>query len=116
MGPEEHDEARFIPDGFSKQQALGMMRFYRTTLENLGYCAIAYEYLGDKIGGSIYRGAKFDALNHACWMCGKVEEFVRQNRWQKAHRWIGFVQGLLFMGGVFSITELKDHNMGKFVS
>jgi len=109
----EHDEARFIPDGLTRDQAIGMVRFYRRKLEELGYCAVAYEYVQQKIGGTIYRGAKFDALNHACWMCGEVEGFVRQNRWQKTHRWIGFIQGLLFMGGVFSISEIKDHNAGK---
>ncbi len=101
-----------VHDGerFSHEQVTHMLDLYGKTLEELGYRPIPYPDLDAKIGGNILRGAKYDSLNHARWMCDEVRAFVRQGRWSKAYRWIGMIQGLLFMGGIVSISELKDHN------
>lgn len=45
---------------------------------------------------------------HLLWMCeeilsGKVDG-------EKAHRWLGFVQGVLFDDGQYTISQLQDHN------
>jgi hypothetical protein len=90
-------------------QAERMLTFYGKTLDRLGYVPVAYEEIDERMSGNIY-GAKYDALNHAMWMCDETRRFVRENRWAKVYRWIGMIQGLLFMGGVFSIAELKQHN------
>jgi hypothetical protein len=29
---------------------------------------------------------------------------------EKAHRWLGFIQGVLWMSGVFTLDELKEHS------
>jgi len=49
-------------------------------------------------------------LGHCRWMCDEIEEFIRAGRTQKAMRWLGFVQGALWAAGLFTISELKDHN------
>ena len=90
-------------------QAERMLTFYGKTLDRLGYVPVAYEEIDERMSGNIY-GAKYDALNHAMWMCDETRRFVRENRSAKVYRWIGMIQGLLFMGGVFSIAELKQHN------
>ena len=51
------------------------------------------------------------ALEHAYSMLPKIREFVSENRMEKAFRWLGFVQGVLFANGQYCIAELKEHNM-----
>lgn len=29
---------------------------------------------------------------------------------EKAHRWLGFIQGVLWMAGAFTLNELKEHS------
>ena len=48
------------------------------------------------------------ALGHAAWM---VEEILRSN-WidtGKVNRWIGFIQGTLWMTNVYTVDELRQH-------
>lgn len=37
-------------------------------------------------------------------------QFASDNRLEKAFRWLGFMQGVLWAEGVYAIDELKDHN------
>ena len=99
-----------LADELAPERARAMMRLYCKKLDDLGYSAHPYPNVDAKVGANIYAAGKFEALNHALWMCGQVEGFLRQNRMAKAYRWIGMVQGLLFMGGIYSISELKKHN------
>lgn len=43
-------------------------------------------------------------------MLPHMREFVEEGRREKFMRWLGFVQGLLWYMGVYSLEELKDHN------
>jgi len=43
-------------------------------------------------------------------MSGKIIDFIQQERIEKAMRWLGFIQGMLFMMGDFTVDELKSHN------
>lgn len=72
---------------------------------------------------------------HAAWMATQAIGFVREaqaldeqlgattfpaevpalidkihSKREKAHRWLGFIQGVLWMAGVFSLDELKEHS------
>lgn len=48
-----------------------------------------------------------DKLKHVVWMCSEAQTFPNTD---KAMRWLGFIQGYLWVNGVFSIEEMKDHN------
>lgn len=37
-------------------------------------------------------------------------EFARDGRLEKAFRWLGFIQGVLWCEGVYTIDAMKDHN------
>jgi hypothetical protein len=87
-----------------------MIDFYCKTLTQLGYKPEPYDDVDEHIGTRKFQTPKFETLNHALWMCGKTRDFLRQGRAAKAYRWIGTIQGILLMNGVFSITELKGHN------
>ena len=94
----------------TQEQAYAMLDFYCDLLDKQGYQPIPYPNPDARVGGSVYRGAKYDALNEAYWMCEEARQYVRQGRWAKALRWIGFIQGLVWMCGLCSISEIKTHN------
>ncbi len=101
-------------DDFTTAHAQLMLDFYCKTLVELGYSAIAYQHIEERIGTTKFETPKFDTLNHALWMCDQVRLFLRAGRLAKAYRWIGTIQGILLMNGVFSIAELKEHNRFDF--
>jgi hypothetical protein len=103
---------RVSGEEFSREHAEQMLERYSKKLTELGYEPVPFPDTGKPLTGTIYRGAKFDALCHARWMCEETRGFMGSGRWAKAYRWIGMIQGLLFMGGVYSIEELKRHNRG----
>lgn len=49
-------------------------------------------------------------LEHCHGMLDKMVEFVREGRMEKAFRWLGFVQGVLWATRVYPLTDLKNHN------
>jgi len=48
-----------------------------------------------------------DALGHARWMC---EEIANMTDIEKAMRWLGFVQGVLWVTGRRTIDKMRDDN------
>lgn len=51
-------------------------------------------------------------LSHCCYMIDKIEGFVAINRIQKAHRWLGFIQGVLWSEKFFSLSKMRRDNRG----
>lgn len=59
-------------------------------------------------------------LDHLLWMTtqclGKfllergIEEDTPHTEIDKAHRWLGYIQGCLLCRGHFTLTELRDHS------
>ena len=94
----------------TQEQAYAMLDFYCELLDKQGYEPVPYPNPDARVGGSVYRGAKYDALNEAYWMCQEARKLIRQGRWSKALRWIGFIQGLVWICGLQSISEIKTHN------
>jgi len=96
---------------FGQEQARGMLVRYTARLSDLGCEPIPYPDIDVRVTRNIVRfDAKAAALNHAMWMCEETATFIESGRWAKAHRWIGMIQALLFDAGVYSISDLKDHN------
>ena len=50
------------------------------------------------------------ALGHAAWMCEQVRVFASEGKIDKANRWIGFIQGTLWMAGRATIDEMREDN------
>lgn len=103
-------EPRDFGDDFTTEHAQRMLDFYYRTLTELGYHALPYEDVDGRIGDGRLETPRFDTLNHAAWMCEQCRLFLRAGRLAKAYRWIGTIQGILLMNGLFSITELMQHN------
>ena len=51
------------------------------------------------------------ALNHVLYMCDAIEGFIDEDRLDKAHRWIGFAQGVMWTFSVATINESRQMNM-----
>lgn len=106
----ELNEPSRFDDDFTTEHAERMLDFYCKTLTNLGFRPEPYPDVDARIGTTKFETPRFDTLNHALWMCQETARFLRAGRYAKAYRWIGTIQGILFMNGVFSISELKEHN------
>lgn len=52
-----------------------------------------------------------DRVKHLHWMIDEAEKLVDENRIEKAMRWLGFIQGVLWSMSFFSVDQLKVHNM-----
>ena len=50
-----------------------------------------------------------DRLRHALWMVREAREFASGNP-DKAHRWLGFAQGVMWATGLATIEDMKDDN------
>lgn len=53
------------------------------------------------------------ALGHVRWMCQQIPAFLKEGRVEKANRWLGFVQGVLWAIGHKSIDSMRDDNVAE---
>lgn len=54
--------------------------------------------------------SKQDCLAHVLYMVPGLREHLSSGKSEKAMRWLGFVQGVLWVVGLMSIDEMKDDN------
>lgn len=53
------------------------------------------------------------AFAHIHGMLDSIEGFVKEGTkeaWDKANRWLGFIQGVFWMHGTFTLNQMRDHN------
>jgi hypothetical protein len=86
------------------EKVLEAVGVYRKWLENRGIpkrrCDFDHAPLGT-----------VDSLAHLHNMLDQIEEFVAEERMGKAFRWLGFLQGVMWSHGFFTLNELRHHNM-----
>ena len=54
-----------------------------------------------------------EAIAHALWMCGETKTYASSGTpdgMEKTCRWLGFIQGVLWMTGLRNIQEMRDEN------
>src|SRR4051812_13495948 len=73
-------------------------------------CSVASLYNANLRAARIDEKEDGHPLEHARWMCRRIVEMVRERDYDKASRWLGFVQGVLWVQGVYSITTMRVHN------
>ena len=56
--------------------------------------------------------SKQERVRHLMWM---LEEIIRMpnDRFEKANRWLGFVQGSMWSLGIRSVDEMRDDNRSR---
>lgn len=52
------------------------------------------------------------ALSHSLWMTKNMPG----GNTKKGHRWLGFIQGVLWANRLFTIDDLRHHNMNEEVT
>lgn len=58
-----------------------------------------------------YCEARFKAANaYALNMIERMLTWDLSENMDKANRWLGFIQGVLWTTGLYSIEEMRDHN------
>lgn len=80
-----------------------VIEIYRAKLAHIVPCKEAYPH-------DVLLRDEWSALKHARHCLDEIEAFVREGRLEKAFRWLGFVQGVLWACRVYDINELKSHN------
>lgn len=53
---------------------------------------------------------KPNSLRHIKWMCIEIPNLIKLEKIEKANRWLGFVQGVLWSNKIYDIHQLKDDN------
>ncbi len=55
-------------------------------------------------------GDRQTVMAHVMWMCSTaLKELEENNDRDKANRWLGFIQGVLFCVGHYTIDEMRAH-------
>lgn len=49
-------------------------------------------------------------FRHLSWMCCEIEKFANEDKFDKANRWIGFIQGVMWITGRATIDQMRDDN------
>jgi len=82
-------------------QIRDVLEEYQTTLKRWG----AIRSPGDQT-----RPKTLDAIRHAHWMVEELLLALEGMPEDKLNRWFGFIQGVLWATGIFSIDEMRAHN------
>ncbi len=85
------------------EKNLSLIAQYRVHLERVKAEAVAADY-------DACEPSRETALNHLLSMLPKMEAFIREGQREKFFRWLGFMQGVLWTLGEFSLNDLRDHN------
>lgn len=66
--------------------------------------------------GDLSLKVSFDSIvGHCKFMCIEAWRLVDDGQVEKAMRWLGFLQGILWSIGLFTLSELKEHCRPKSV-
>lgn len=49
-------------------------------------------------------------LSHLRFMCVESQKFIDAGKIDKAMRWLGFLQGVLWARGIYSLDDLRNHS------
>lgn len=57
-----------------------------------------------------------EQFQHAAWMVDEMLSYIRGTKAEhydgdKVNRWIGFIQGVLWMYGVYTVDDLRQHTI-----
>jgi hypothetical protein len=85
---------------------LVLAKKYQSLLKEKGYKAKELKNLDSKIDAAVFMQEHEGIFNHVLWMCKELEKTVEKDM-EKSQRWLGFVQACLWVGGFYSINELR---------
>lgn len=89
----------------TNEQMLSIVEEYVKQLER--YDAWS-EALSDTSVRPSFPGDGRPVENHLYWMCEQVPVFLQQGEVDKANRWLGFIQGSLWIMGYRTIDQMRN--------
>ncbi len=89
-------------DALTDDKITQVLTLYEDTIMGMGISAERWQ-------ASEPRPQYEKRMAHLRWMCGEAMIFVCAGRTEKAFRWLGFIQGVLWAAGRFTIEELANH-------
>ena len=87
------------------EQVRQVVTAYRARLEREGYQPIQIDF--DRTTSGFPRSRQ---LEHVSWMCGEILRALEAGEREKAMRWLGFSQGVLWAQGVYAVNEMREQN------
>ena len=83
-------------------------------LEIIKELCAEYDELLAKDGVVIKHRERFSErydMNHIRWMINEIPSMLNiPCKMEKVNRWLGFIQGVLWLRGYYTIEEMKGHN------
>jgi|GEM_PF-582184 len=95
-------EARIL----TGDKLISVFSFYRDELKKKGVPKKQLERY-DIYSAGIFRK---NHLSHLIYMCDTAIGFVHEGRIEKAMRWLGFIQGVLYFADEYTLDDLKNHS------
>ncbi len=87
----------------TKDKLKSVLLFYKDYLKKKGSKNKSADY--DKLGPT-----KEEARNHSMSMILRNDSPFKANKIEKAFRWLSFIQGVLWVTGVLTLNQLKNHS------
>jgi hypothetical protein len=97
------------------EQMLRVVDTYREQLEDMGLKPLDPEDYAAFRDEDVFPEPGAEALQYIFGMFPELDRMLREDpegSWEKANRWLGFIQGVLWTVGVYPISEMRDHNRG----
>lgn len=89
---------------------------YRETINSIAPVFSSTPYSVDKYVENIYvDSVAQDVINQVLWMCDQIDDMLIHNNVDKSMRWLGFIQGILWITGVKTIDEMREDNREKLL-
>jgi hypothetical protein len=86
-------------------QVKQVVKAYQERLEREGYRPSQIDF--DRTTASFPRSRQ---LEHTAWMCQEIQRALDEGDRERAMRWLGFAQGVLWAQGIFAVNELREQN------
>jgi len=89
-----------------KEKLISVFDGYKKALTEMGFtsCEIeSYHALPSQLGKEV-------SVGHLFWMCNRAIGLIHEGSIEKSHRWLGFVQGALWVFEIYSIHDLRKHS------
>jgi hypothetical protein len=86
-------------------QVKQVVKAYQERLEREGYRPAQIDF--DRTTASFPRSRQ---LEHASWMCSEIQQALDLGERERAMRWFGFTQGVLWAHGIYAVNELREQN------
>ena len=83
-----------------KDRLIKVAEMYENRLSGLGF-------------GGVNRHDGGGYLEHISWMSSETKRLALDGKIEKANQWLGFIQGVLWSKGIYTIEQMKDHNRKK---